>query len=291
MNKFILLLISILPLIVSAQTIPNGDFENWEVRDHYKLNGWYSPTQNVERTTDAKVGKYALKLSNTYSASSNGTKGYVRNIDYSNRDTLNGFAFEGDALSLVFWSKHNLAAGDTARAYVVFREEGVYKGKVDFRFSGSTNGEFVKYNVPLEWSSSRTPDSVWVYLYSYIANKVQGDGYVIYDDVHFEKIGERMPDFTNADFEDWHNIGVDFPSNWRSVDLAVYDTYNSFLYSKSNFKVTGEDAFAGGTSLLVKNYDNYGTPRYGYCYLGTENNDYYTPHFQFTDTFQYLQGY
>ena len=290
MKQFLTYISLFITLSLTAQNIPNGDFENWETRDHQKLNGWYSPTKNVERTTDAKVGNYALKLNNTYSATGNGTKGYVRSIDYNNRDTLNGFAFSGDALSLVFWSKHDLAVGDTARAYVVFREEGSYKGKADFHFSGSTNGEFVKYNVPLEWSSSRTPDSVWVYLYSYIDNKVQGDGYVIFDDMHFENIGQRLPDFTNNDFEDWNNIGVEFPSDWRSTDLLVYDTYTSFLTDSATQRVTDEHP-KFNNALLIKNYQSGENVRHGYCYVGTENNQTYRRSFPVEDSFAYIQGY
>jgi hypothetical protein len=275
-----------------SQTIPNGDFETWETRDHYQLNGWYSPTnKNVERTSDSKTGNYALKLKNTYSPTSNGTRAYVTSINYSNRQELDGFAISGEPLSMVFWSKHDLAVGDTARAYVVFREKGSYRGKIDFRFSGSTNGEFVKYSVPIEWSGVRTPDTAWVYLYSYIKNKVSGDGFVIFDDLHFENIGERTGDIVNNDFEDWDNIGVDYPTIWRSVDLLFYENYNIFLADQSVYKIKGKDAFMGGTSLLIKSYDYYGSPRAGYCYIGTENNDYYTPTFPFTDTFKYLQGY
>lgn len=289
--RYLLVLISIFSFgsQLIAQNIPNGDFENWEVRDHYKLNDWYSPTRNVERTTDAKVGNYALKLTNTYIENSNGYRGYVRNIDYNNLDSLNGFGVSGDPLSLVFWSKHDLAVGDTARIYVVFRDHGTYKGRVDFRFTGSTNDEFVKYSVPISWSSARTPDTAWIYLYSYI-DAVDGDGFVIFDDVHFEKIGERMPNFTNHDFEDWTNIGTEYPTGWRTFDLLYYENYTTFLSERTSYKTSGEDAYIGDYAMKMTNYFST-VPRYTYQYTGTENNDYYTPVFPVNDTFQFLQGY
>jgi hypothetical protein len=291
MRSIITYITSCIAVMVFGQTVPNGNFEKWQIRDHYKLDGWYSPTRNVERTTDAKVGSYAIRLSNTYSETSNGTTGYFRNLDYNNKDTLNGFAFDGDPLSMVFWSKHELAVGDTARAYVVFREKGVYRGKVDFRFTGSSNGEFVKYNVPIEWSGARTPDSAWVYLYSYVNSKVNGDGYVIFDDFHFEKIGERLPELPNGDFEQWTNIGVEYPVEWRSIDLQAYDGSTYFYSPRAVTQVTGSEAFLNGTSVVLNNYESGGTPRSSYCYIGTENNDYYTPTFPISDTFRYLQGY
>lgn len=288
--KFAQIILYLFICQIGLGQIPNGDFEQWDFRDHFKLKHYNSPTRNVERTTDAKEGTYALKLSNTYIESSVGYRGYAHTVDKPNG--LNGFAFSGDALSLVFWSKHELALGDTARVYAVFRDKGAYKGKVDFRFTGSSNGEWKKYSVPIEWNGSRLTDSVWLYFYSYADDAVDGDGWVIYDDIHFTNISQRKMDVTNFGFEEWENTGISYPKNWRSVDLLTYDSYTSFLYEPTTIQVSEEEAFSGNYSLLVKNaYSNSnGRLRYGYCFIGTENNDYYTPCFS-TDTFKYLQGY
>src|SRR5210317_558878 len=122
------LLILSFGLLAQTQDIPNGDFEDWSIRDHYKPDGWYAYLRNSLRTTDAKVGNYALKLVNTYKEGTRGTRSYVRNIDYNNLDEIDGFAFDGDPLSLVFWSKHDLAEHDTARINVRFNYQGSYKG-------------------------------------------------------------------------------------------------------------------------------------------------------------------
>lgn len=282
-----------LMLWANAQNIPNGDFEQWEKRDHFKLKGWFSPTANVEQTTDAKEGNYAIKLSNKYVEGANGSRGYAITIDYNNRAEINGLAASADALSVAFWCKYDLAVGDTARIYTVLRDKGAYRGKIDFRFTGSSSGEYVKFSVPIEWNSSgnRQFDSTWVYLYSYVENVVDGDGYVIFDDVHFENIGEHTGDFYNSSFEEWYNVGVDFPSEWRSIDLLVYDTYTSFLNTKSCVYSDPENSHLGNISLMIQNYMSGSNVRRGYAYIGEENDDYYTPHIPFADTFKYLQGY
>ena len=290
MKHFTIILLILIGQYSLAQNIPNGDFENWSTRHHPTLRGWFSPLRNVERTTDAKIGTYALKLSNTYSETGNGTRGYALSINSGDKSSLNGFAFDGDPLSLVFWSKHDLAAGDTARIYAVFREKGAFKGSVDFRFSGSTNGEFVKYNVPISWNSTRTSDTAWLYLYSYIKNKVEGDGYVIYDDVHFEKIGERQDDIINHSFEDWDTIDLDYPTAWRTIDLREYDNYTRYLPNQATFQVSGSEAFRGN-SLKIKNYDHNGSLRAGYAYIGTEEVHANNAAFAVSDSFTYLQGY
>ena len=278
-------------LAANGQTIPNGDFENWEIRDHFTPKRWYAYTQTVSKTTDCKVGNSALKLENKYSPTSNGSKGYATNYRSDDKENFGGFAFDGGALSMVFWCKHDLALGDTARVYAVFREEGVYRGQVDFRFTGKSDGEFVKYSAPITWNGARICDTVQLYLYSKVRSKIEGDGYVIIDDLHFENIGDRTSEIYNYDFEEWNNIGVHFPSEWESIDLRLYDNYSTF-YSRRSVGPGGQDsAHTGDHGLVLKNYFSGSNLRAGYCYFGSENDDYYTPAFAFTDTFKYLQGY
>lgn len=275
-----------------AQNIPNGNFEQWEMRDHFQLKKWFSPAANVERTTDAKSGKYALKITNTYREGTNGTKGYSRTIDYGNKKEINGLAIDADALSISFWSKYDLAEGDTARFYAVLRNKGTYRGKVDFRFTGTSSGEYVKFSVPIEWNTAgaRQIDSVWLYLYSYVENAVDGDGYVIYDDIQFENIGTAVGSFYNQDFEEWENIGVEYPAFWRSTDLLVYDTYTSLLSDSATRKILDDHPKINNV-LLIKNYKNGDRIRNGYCFVGTENNQTYRRSFAVEDSFQFLQGY
>ena len=288
---FTYLIISICTLAF-AQNIPNGDFEDWQKRNHYSLNSWYSTLKNVERTTDAKEGQYAIKLTNTYSATSNGTRGLARNLDLNNKEKINGDAVSGDALSISFWCKYDLAVGDTARFYVILREEGVYKGKVDFRFTGSSSDEFVKFAVPIEWNTSgnRQIDSAWFYLYSYVETVVDGDGYVIFDDIAFENIGERVGSFRNSGFENWDTTAIEYPNAWRTIDLREYDNFTRYLPAQSAFKVEGDSAFIGN-SLKIQSYNHNGETRTGYTYIGSEDKHATSRSFAINDTFQYLQGY
>jgi hypothetical protein len=289
-NIITFIFLTTLHFFVHAQNVPNGDFEKWRIRDHYKPAGMTATIRNAERSTDSWEGNYSLKLSNTFIPSSRGYRSYAFNVDKAKN--IDGVAFTGDALSIAFWTKYDLAYGDTARVYVILRDKGVYKGKVDFRFTGTSQGEWVKYSVPIEWTSSHSVDSVWINLYSYADYGVDGDGYVLFDDIHFTNLDERQMDFENHGFENWDNIGINYPNGWRSLDLLYYDTYYSFFYEPTVFQVQGEDAFQGESSMLVKNAKSNGSggSRYGYCFLGLENNDYYTPFFSI-DTFKYLQGY
>jgi hypothetical protein len=116
---------------------------------------------------------------------------------------------------------------------------------------------------------------------------VDGPGYVIFDDIHFENIGQRGHDMTNQGFEEWTDLGIDFPQHWRSLDLLYYDTYLTFLSERSAFR--SSDALLGNSSLKITNYDS-ANPRRTYIYIGTENDDYYTPCFKIYQKYAYFQG-
>lgn len=283
----------ILGLILAVQTvfgqnIPNGDFETWTVYNHYQLDNYYAPYRNVYRSFDHYEGKYALRLENTVSEDgSTKYRGYCYNVISSIGQS--GFPFEGDVLSVVFYAKYDLAEGDSARIYVVFRENGGTKGYVNFYTTGNSNGGYIKFSIPIFWYNTRTPDEVSVYLYSNEDADVQGNGYIIIDDLHFENIGERGQDIINFGFEDWTNIGVSFPQHWRSLDLRVFDDSRYFLPDTGVEYST--DAYRGSYSMKVGNYVSGGIPRSSYVFLGTENDDYYTPAFKLYNRYKYIQGY
>lgn len=271
----------------SAQNVPNGDFETWTTYNHYQLDHYYAPYRNVSRSFDHYDGKYALRLDNT--VSEDGTvryRGYVYNVISSIGQT--GFPFEGDVLSAVFHAKYDLADGDSAYVRVIFREKGATKGFVNFYASGNSNNAFIKFSIPIFWYNTRTPDEVAIYIYSNHDNNIQGNGYFIIDDLHFENIGQRAQSIINFGFEDWTNIGVSFPQHWRSLDLRVFDDSKYFLPDTGVEYST--DAFRGNYSMKVGNYVS-GTPRASYAFVGSENDQYYTPAFRVYKRYKYLQGY
>ncbi|MBR9861203.1 T9SS type A sorting domain-containing protein [bacterium] len=274
-------------LTAFGQTVENGSFEVWDKYEYYKLDSWFTPTRNVSRTTDSKEGKYALKLENTISETGAKYRSYAYNRYIP--AGLRGFKFEDEALSLVFWAKYDLAEGDSGRIVAYLRKDGVTKGYVDFSMYGSTNDNYVKHSVPIYWYSSRIPDTAWIYLYSYTETDVDGPGYIIFDDIHFENIGKRGHDMTNQGFENWTDLGVEYPHNWRSLDLLYIDNYSTFLPERSAFK--SEDAVVGDYSLKVSNYESNDIPRRSYIFIGTEDVHRYTPSYIVSNRYEYIQGY
>lgn len=280
-------------IALHAQNIPNGDFENWNNYSHYRLDSFYQYNYNVSRSTEHIEGRYALKLENTVSADGvTRRSGYCTNVIASKNQT--GFPFEGDMLSVVFYAKYNLAVGDSARVYVVFYENKATKGYINFYLSGTSNGEFSRFNVPIYWYNTRTPDEVSIYLYSKHSPKgspIAGNGYVIIDDLHFENIGKRGNDIYNQGFEGWTNDGIDYPEHWRSLDLLYLDTYYAYLSGDGVSRST--DAHGGNYSMKVSNYPGTSIPGRSYVYIGTTNKHQSTsiPSFKVYKRYNYLEGF
>lgn len=262
------------------------------MRDHYKLDWWHSSIRNVKRTNQAIDGRFGLMLYNTVDTTPQGWSGWAQSIDHKNLDQFNGFPYTDGPLSLVFWNKHNLSEGDTAEISAVFKENGKLIGQVKFRFFGDSKMEYVKYSVPITWYyNTRTPDSVWLYMRSCTDDTVDGDGYVIFDDLHFEFAGNRTTEIPNASFETWSNIGIQFPTTWRSVDLYLFDTHSVFFKGQSIFRVNGPHAFNGENSLMIKNYDHFGELRAGFAYVGTSDEHLSNGAFSVDDNYQFIEGF
>jgi hypothetical protein len=52
-NIITFIFLTTLHFFVHAQNVPNGDFEKWRIRDHYKPAGMTATIRNAERSTDS----------------------------------------------------------------------------------------------------------------------------------------------------------------------------------------------------------------------------------------------
>lgn len=280
-STYIILLFSALAL--HAQNIPNGGFENWESYPVLQLDSFYTPRVNVYRTTESFVGRYALRMDNTLNSSGTGVRGYVTNVISG---VQSGTYFKGDVLSVVFFAKYDLAEGDSARVYVRFMEGAALRGTINFFMTGKSDG-WVKHSVPIIWYGPRTPDNVQIYMYSSYRTYPKDTGYILIDDLRFENIGKRPMDIFNHDFEIWEDVGINYPTEWSSLDLLT-EQGNSSLAEDAVYR--SNDAHGGNYSLRVGNYWSNGSRR-SYAFIGSELADYYTPAFPMNDKYNFLEGY
>lgn len=141
----------------------NGDFEQWQtLSTQPKLADWFSDPSNVSRTTDAKVGSYAVKLT-TIAGTHNGNfslwPGYITNGWWDN--TLNrffgGFPCEISVDTLVFWYKYIPAnSNDLANISINFRKNGVSIGGNGATLNASSTYKLYKLPINLGGMTSDT---------------------------------------------------------------------------------------------------------------------------------------
>ena len=119
--------------VSSQPTMLNGDFEQWQtLSTQPKLADWYSNPDNVARTTDAKIGSYAVELT-TIASTNNGNfslwPGYITNGNWSNSTFAGGFPCVVSNDTLVFWYKYSPAnPHDLANISISFKKNGTSIG-------------------------------------------------------------------------------------------------------------------------------------------------------------------
>lgn len=285
MKKFQLFLVAVSFFAwagLPAQTVPNGDFENW-TQQYYFANPtlfWTTNFQayligagaNVTKTTDAYAGTYALKLE-TVSADTSvlpgviglgnpGPGGFTGGYPYTELpDTLSGYA------------KYNIASGDTAFLVVIFLVGGVPVTSASQLFTG-VQDTYTQFKLPIPSFLPIEPDTLQFILStsSNFDNAVAGN--VLYmDGLSF--IGASAP-FPNGGFEDWTDVASEEPdggwltsnifniggvpsvtktSDAQSGNYAIrLENVSSFIGSSSSFALLGElgggENPAGGFPIL-----------------------------------------
>ena len=278
----------ILSISTFAQNVPNGGFENWETEDFYVVDDWVSYGK-PSRTTEAVSGQYAIQLKNFINSGVKYIPSSIYNIDWQNGG-VDKFPYDGDPLSMVFEAKYELYAGDSAELVSGFYEKGIWIGDAAIKVTGSSNGAYVKYAVPIRWyTSSRTPDSVYIGMKSTTTELAEGPGTIIIDDFRFENIGNRTVEVVNHDFENWTNKGVSYPTDWMPIDLVAFREWGGFLRNPS--VMAHPTPFRGESCLAISNFVSWNDDGEGFCFTGDTTADAWRPAFAIDKKYTYLQGY
>jgi hypothetical protein len=275
-------------LVSDAQNIPNGGFEIWETEDYFAVDSWVSYGKPI-RTSDAKSDKYAITLGNFKNSENEHVPSSIYNVDWQGGG-LNKFPYDGDPLSMVFETKYDLYTGDSAEFVSGFYEKGIWIGDAILKVTGSSDGEYLKYSVPIRWhTTSRTPDSVYIGMKSSTTDLAKGEGHINIYDFRFENIGSRTVEIENYDFENWSNKGVQYPIHWMPIDLIAFQEWGGFLPNPSI--VENNLAFRGSSCLAIHNFENWNEVGKGFCFTGDTLADAWRPSFPIDEKYKYLQGY
>jgi hypothetical protein len=200
----------------ATDIIPNASFENWTGTSYvtptnydYTSNSdvyYYDQSLNVEKTTDAYSGQYAVKLT-TISTSWGSSIAYFLNTDPEEGDMAkwtNGFPYNEIPTRIRGYYKYNQTTADSALIMIVFRKAGSSIGNYIIKIGGVHN-TYTLFDVPLQPALTQTPDSI-------VFGAVSSDfsvhesgvvGSVLYLDSVSLKGVNSQPALFNGDFENW----------------------------------------------------------------------------------------
>lgn len=207
-----------------GQSVPNGDFESWEITPYSSPNDWVTSNPEslneaaiitVTQTTDSYSG-LAIKLQ-TFSVTDDTVGAYITNSYGDPIAGEGGVPYSQQPTHINGYYKYTLPANDTALLLVIFKKAGSIVSMDLFKIKGTgQQTTYVPFSFPL--SLSVVPDTVIVAAASSNLVTEQGvePGSTLWLDELFFTGAATMPALPNGNFELWTQLTYALPSAWDS---------------------------------------------------------------------------
>jgi len=276
-------------LFTTAQNIPSGDFESWSKRTKVTLDSFLTGGL-VTRSSDAHSGSYAVRMENKRVEGDNDISSIVTNGIPANNGISGGQAYDEAPMSMRFFAKFDLAAGDHADIVAIFKLNGTPIAIANVEVEGNSADTFVRYSIPINWQVSAIPDTLIMLMSSkdLETDTVNGDGYLIVDDIHFVNIGTRKKPLANGDFEHWVESDREVPTGWYTVDdvfeEAAVPGIPQLVEKTSN-------AHGGSSALSLSNAGSGRDVIPGVALTGNSQNDFEKPAFRVSKNWKFIEGW
>lgn len=240
---------------VKAQAVPNGGFEEWEMKVLYEEpENWNTGNMEALRydlqtatlTEDSYSGEYALRIESIETdtdtvfgyATSNGTitNGSAVLIEYTG-----GIPITGTPDSLFGYFKYDLATDDTALVLASFKLNGSIIGQDMFPIVG-TQGSYTK----MGWEFGTlpdTPDTIFIAVTSSNPFNKKPGSWLQVDSLW---LGSVTDSILNCDFEVWEDEAYFDPVSHGTSNLLVH----FFGGDTSATRIT--DAYSGDYAVSLK---------------------------------------
>jgi hypothetical protein len=250
-----LILASTIGTTLNAQSILNGDFENWT---DYSVE---SPDNSgmfqfgTKETIDKTQGNFSVKLENQIKDS----KVDVGVVIFGKADDgiKGGLPYNGAPDSLVGYAKYDIKNTDAAIVWVKVWAGGNSTGVDNMYFiTGNSSNGFVRLAYKLNLGSG-VVDSVAIGLTSgnFSASPVLGS-WIIWDDIQF--VGTNATQISNTDFENWTtNKLYENPNSWNTLNSDAYQSNEAIPVVKSNNSHNGNYALKSTANIKLYNSNYY----------------------------------
>ncbi len=235
MKQTLLILLCILSGVgiptVKAQFVPNGGFEEWEMRELYEepenwnsgnMEAFMSNSQTAFITDDSYSGDYAVRLESLV-AGSDTLLGYVSckgSVTGGETDTLQftgGLPISTIPDSIFGYFKYDIADDDTAIVLVSFKLDGKIISQNIFPITRDTSS-YSKLGWQIE-SKGAACDTVLVGITCSHPFDPRPGSWVQADSLWFYAIGDSIP---NTDFEVWEDLAYKEPVDHVTANLLTY---------------------------------------------------------------------
>jgi hypothetical protein len=229
-----------------AQSIRNGNFEQWDSVQLDLLNDWFSSNDEyisgpvcLTKTNDSRSG-YALKIETKSTGIGNRLQyGFITN-QFGIRLDEGGIPYSQQPTALTGFYKASIMAGDSVFMSLIFKKNNVVIS-TNYLNIGANSNTFTAFSIPTNLTS--VPDSV-IFLVSSSSNQnsvpSSAGTSLILDDLLFVGNGITQQ-FPNNDFNSWTSKNHYLPINWSA--------YSAYI-TKTNDKHSGLSAIA----IPVANY-------------------------------------
>lgn len=239
MKAFIHVLLSVMIVITIgtqlsvAQTIPNGDFENWISGTFDAPLGYQSTSNpsafyrcnagfNVEKVADPYHGSYALRLT-TRGTGGDACFGYFVNAVTADDpfDFIGGYPISEKPTGIKGYYKSAIPAGDSAFILLIFKSGGIAFAGYEIKFYG-THSVYTSFQYTFPDPLPVTPDTViFGAASSDVFEGIPANGSMIQlDSISFTGV-IAQPAQMNGSFENWQSNTLYKPAGgWLMYDVG-----------------------------------------------------------------------
>ncbi|MBP8033937.1 MAG: T9SS type A sorting domain-containing protein [Bacteroidia bacterium] len=210
---------------IFSQSVPNGGFENWNTITYddplfYQTSNMHGNngapgTVNVEKTTDAWHGNYAIKIT-TKLVGNDTVFAYFADGDPGKNPPQGGHPYSQIPSGIRFHYKSNIMSGDSSLVLVMFKKAGVLIGQYIWSIT-SSQSSYTLFSKTLSPALPMNPDTVVIGVASsfpFGGNRGIPGNMIQVDSLNFTGVASQPIGF-NGDLENWQTITNSQIVGWK----------------------------------------------------------------------------
>lgn len=218
-------------LFTGSSTIPNWDFQHWEMETRQIPEGW-NLSGDFEQVA-GHTGDHAIRLEQRSFA-------LLGHFYEGNDDAafFGGIPLYARPDSISAYLNYDIEPGDTGIVIVQLSSSGVMLGGGFFMLTGNSGGVFQRVSFAIPYSSGDVPDSAAIgFTPSNPENRINTGSYMIIDDISFSHNSTVIP---HGDFENWfdythnkllswfYNAYIDIDSNETMITRVIHHSPDDY---------------------------------------------------------------